>query len=72
MIDSSSQGLLMILLLPGLAIIGIALNLFIRARGGRSFSLKLKALGIELQIDSTAQSSLSKSTNINEIIDDET
>lgn len=60
MLDTSSQGLLMLLLLPGLVIVGIALNLFIRARGGRSFSLRLKALGIELQIESTATSSAAR------------
>lgn len=55
--DSAAASALMIALLPVVAIVGISLNLFIRARGGRSFSLRLKGFGVDLQIDSSQRKS---------------
>lgn len=55
MLDGTTNGALMLALLPVFAVIGISLNLFIRARGGRSFSLRLKAFGIDLTIETSAQ-----------------
>lgn len=52
MLDYATQSLLVLMLLPGLAIIGIALNLFIRARGGRTFSLKINAFGVNIHLES--------------------
>lgn len=45
----------MLALFPIVAMIGIALNLFIRARGGRSFSMRLKGFGIDLTVESLAE-----------------
>lgn len=53
MLDDASNGALLVILLPAIAVIGIALNLLIRARGGRSFSLKLKCFGVDLHIESS-------------------
>lgn len=64
--DSAANGALMVALLPLVAIVGISLNLFIRARGGRSFSLKLKGFGIDLQINS-GQSERGEDSNSEEL-----
>lgn len=55
MLDSATNTALLLALFPVVAVIGLSLNLFIRARGGRSFSLRLKGLGIDLTIE-TGQS----------------
>lgn len=52
MFDSPTNSAILIALLPVFAVVGISLNLFIRARGGRSFNLRLKGFGIDLTIES--------------------
>lgn len=53
MLDSTTQTILLLVLLPGLAIIGVTLNMIIRARGGRSLLLSLRGFGITLQIETS-------------------
>lgn len=50
--DNATQSALLFALLPVIAVIGLSLNLFIRARGGRSFVLRLKGFGIDLTVES--------------------
>lgn len=54
MLDGTANSALILALLPIFAVIGISLNLFIRARGGRSFNLRLKGFGIDLTIETTS------------------
>lgn len=56
MFDSPTNGAMLIALLPVFAVVGISLNMFIRARGGRSFNLRLKGFGIDLTIQSSPTS----------------
>lgn len=49
--DSANGSLYLVFLLPLVAVVGLALNLFIRARGGRSFHLRLKGFGIDLTVE---------------------
>lgn len=44
-------------LLPAIALLGIVLNVCIRARGGRSFSFRLKGFGIDMVIETRGVSS---------------
>lgn len=53
MLDGTANSALLLALLPVFAVIGISLNLFIRARGGRSFNLRLKGFGIDLTIETS-------------------
>lgn len=53
MVDSAAQNLLLIVLLPGLAILGVTLNMITRARGGRSLLLSLRGFGITIQIETS-------------------
>lgn len=53
MFDSPTHSAILIALLPVFAVIGISLNMFIRARGGRSFNLRLKGFGIDLTIETS-------------------
>lgn len=53
MLDNTTQSLLLLVLLPGLAIIGVTLNMIIRARGGRSLLLSLRGFGVTLQIETS-------------------
>lgn len=53
MIESTAQSALLLMLLPGIAVIAIMLNVIIRARGGRSLSLKVKAFGIDISLESS-------------------
>lgn len=53
MLDNPTNAALLVALLPLVAVVGIALNLFMRARGGRTFFLSLKAFGVDLKIEST-------------------
>lgn len=53
MLDNATHSALIVALLPIVAVVGLSLNLFIRARGGRAFSMRLKGFGIDLKIDTS-------------------
>lgn len=53
MLDNAADSALIVAILPIVAVVGISLNLFIRARGGRSFSMRLKGFGVDLSINTS-------------------
>lgn len=48
--DQTTSSVLLLVMLPGIAVLGLILNLVLRARGGRSFVLHLKGFGIDLSV----------------------
>lgn len=56
----TEHGILLLFILPLITVIGVSLNLMIRARGGRSFALSLKGFGIDLTVTSTPQATSKK------------
>lgn len=62
--DEVVNSALFLALAPVLAIVGISLNLFIRARGGRSFRLHLKGFGIDLNVESVRPENIDCSSTV--------
>lgn len=52
--ETPLSNLWLVAILPIVSIVCLGLNFFIRARGGRSVSVNLKAFGIELNISSSS------------------
>lgn len=44
-----------LIVMPIIALIGLSLNLFVRARGGRSLKLRLKGFGIDLSVETSGK-----------------
>lgn len=53
MFEQNVQTALLFVSIPIIAMICLALNLFIRARGDRSVSMFLKAFGVEVRVESS-------------------
>lgn len=53
MFEQNVQTTLLFVSIPIIAMICLALNVFIRARGDRSFNMFLKAFGVEVRIESS-------------------
>lgn len=54
-IDGVLNQAFLLALMPVIALIGLSLNLFIRARGGRSFKLRLKGFGVDLSVETSGK-----------------
>lgn len=66
MFDHSQGSALLLFLLPVVALLGLILNLVVRARGGRTFTLRLKGFGLDLMIET-----MPKNTRTREAANDE-
>lgn len=60
MLDGTTNSALLLALFPVFAVIGVSLNMFIRARGGRSFNLRLRGFGVNLTIETSPAKAATK------------
>lgn len=61
MLDHAQGSALLLFLLPAVALLGLILNLVVRARGGRTFTLRLKGFGIDLMLETMPKGQVRKS-----------
>lgn len=66
MLDHAQGSALLLFLLPVVALLGLILNLVVRARGGRTFTLRLKGFGIDLMLETMPKTRAQKSEVENE------
>lgn len=51
--ESSINSAFFLAVFPIVAVVCLALNVFVRARGGRALKMHIKALGVDILIEST-------------------